>query len=134
LWALIVVAPRARIVFTIQLSAKEETMKTMRWIGVLGLVTWCVGPAWAGASEDKAAKTSAVDTKAHGKADGHKININGASKADLMKLDGVTAGVAQKIIAYRDAHGPFKRAHDLAKVDGVGKEVLERNAGRIAVK
>ena len=42
--------------------------------------------------------------------------------------------MAQKIIAYREAHGPFKRAHDLEKVDGVGKEVLEKNAGRIAVK
>jgi competence ComEA-like helix-hairpin-helix protein len=40
-------------------------------------------------------------------------HFNDASKAELMKLDGVSAGVAQKIIAYREAHGPFKRAHDL---------------------
>jgi competence ComEA-like helix-hairpin-helix protein len=109
-------------------------MKAMRWIGVLGLVAWCVGAGVAAGSEDKTAKAEAVDGKGHGRADVHKVNINGASKADLMKLDGVTAGVAQKIIAYRDAHGPFKRAHDLVKVDGVGKEVLEKNAGRIAVK
>ena len=110
-------------------------MRTMRWIGVLGLAAWCVGAGVAAGSEDKAARAeAAADSKAHGKADVHKVNINGASKADLMKLDGVTAGVAQKIIAYRDAHGPFKRAHDLAKVDGVGKEVLEKNAGRITVK
>ena len=109
-------------------------MKTMQWMGMLGLVMWCVAPTVTVASEDKAAKTQADDAKAHGRADRHKININGASKGDLMKLDGVTAGVAQKIIAYRDAHGPFKRAHDLVKVDGVGKDVLERNVGRIAVK
>ena len=42
--------------------------------------------------------------------------------------------MAQKIIAYREAHGPFKRAHDFEKVDGVGKQVLEKNHGRITVK
>ena len=51
-----------------------------------------------------------------------------------MKLEGIDAGAAQKIIAYRDAHGPFKRAQDLGKVRGVGKEIVERNAGRISVK
>ena len=52
-----------------------------------------------------------------------------------MKLDGVGAGAAQKIIAYRQAHGPFKQPQDLAKVDGpAAKGVLEKNAGRITVK
>ena len=42
---------------------------------------------------------------------------------------------AQKIIAYRQVHGPFKPPQDLAKVDGlVAKGVLEKNAGRITVK
>ena len=41
---------------------------------------------------------------------------------------------AQKIIDYREAHGPFKKAQDLEKVDGVGKGVIEKNAGRIVVK
>jgi len=48
------------------------------------------------------------------KVDG-KVNINAASKADLMKLDGIGAGAAQKIIAYRQANGPFKRPQDLAR-------------------
>jgi competence protein ComEA len=51
-----------------------------------------------------------------------------------MKLAGVGAGGAQKIIDYRDAHGPFKKAQDLEKVDGIGKGVIEKNAGRIVVK
>ena len=63
-----------------------------------------------------------------------KININEASRTDLMQLSGVSAGVAQRIIAYREAHGRFKRAQDLAKVDGVSKDVLEKNRGRITVK
>ena len=47
----------------------------------------------------------------------------------------MSAGAAQKIIAYRQANGPFKRVKDLTKVEGVAaKDVLEKNAGRIAVK
>jgi len=106
-------------------------MKTMRLIGVLGLATTCLGGAAASAdSEDPAVK---AEGKHHAKGEA-KVNINEASKADLMKLEGVSAGMAQKIIAYREAHGPFKRAHDLEKVDGVGKVVLEKNPGRISFK
>ena len=47
---------------------------------------------------------------------------------------GVGAGAAKKIIAWREAHGPFKHLHDLEKVPGVGRDVLEKNHGRIAVK
>ena len=65
---------------------------------------------------------------------GQKVNINEASRAELMKLEGVGAGAADRIIAHRDARGPFKRVQDLEKVDKVGRAVLEKNAGRIAVK
>jgi competence protein ComEA len=51
-----------------------------------------------------------------------------------MKLEGVGAAAARKIIAWREAHGPFKRLQDLEKVPGVGREVLEKNHRRIAVK
>jgi competence protein ComEA len=68
-----------------------------------------------------------------GKVEG-KININEAGRAELMKLSGVGPGTADRIISYRQAHGPFRRVQDLGKVEGVGKGVLERNEGRIAVK
>jgi competence protein ComEA len=99
-------------------------MSTTRWVGVLAVALGCLGGGAAGAGEEKPAKV---------KEDG-KVNINEASKSDLMKLSGVGPGGAQKIIDYRGAHGPFKRAQDLEKVDGVGKGVLEKNAGRIVVK
>ena len=98
-------------------------MKTTRWLGALALVMWCLSGGGVMA-DDKPAKA---------KADG-RVNINEASKAELMKLAGVGPGGAQKIIDYRDAHGPFKKAQDLEKVDGVGKGVIEKNAGRIVVK
>jgi len=98
-------------------------MKTTRWLGVLVLAMWCLSGG-AAMAEDKPAKA---------KAEG-RVNINEATKAELMKLAGVGPGGAQKIIDYRDAHGPFKKPQDLEKVDGVGKGVIEKNAGRIVVK
>ena len=98
-------------------------MKATRWLGVLVVAMWCLSGG-AAAADDKPAKA---------KAEG-KVNINEASQAQLMKLEGVGAGAAKKIIAWREAHGPFKRLNDLEKVPGVGREVLEKNHGRIAVK
>jgi competence protein ComEA len=74
-----------------------------------------------------------VTAKTEGKSNG-KVNINTASKTELMTLDGVGAGTAQKIIDHRTARGPFKKAEDLAAVDGVGKRVVDKNPGRITVK
>jgi len=103
-------------------------MKMLRWIAVVTAVVWCAGAA--SASEDKHLKAEAKEAS---RAE-HKVNINEASRAELMKLEGVGAGAAKKIIAWREAHGPFKRLHDLEKVPGVGRGVLEKNHGRIAVK
>ena len=103
-------------------------MRMLRWIAVVTAVVWCAGAALA--SEDKVAKGEA---KQASQAE-HKVNINEASQAELMKLEGVGPGAAKKIIAWREAHGPFKRLQDLERVPGVGREVIEKNRGRIAVK
>lgn len=103
-------------------------MKPTRWIAAVAVGMWCLAGGSAMGAEDKPDKGAS-----HAKADA-KINLNDASKGELMKLEGVGAAAAQKIIAYREAHGPFKRVHDLEKVEGVGKAVLEKNAGRLTVK
>jgi competence protein ComEA len=63
-----------------------------------------------------------------------KVNINTASVKELQKLDGIGRGVAQRIVEYREANGPFKRGEDLRKVEGVGAATWERNRARIVVK
>ena len=114
-------------------------MKTARWGGALGMLLWCLAVGASGVEAKPPSSEATAEDKSQHKPGPvrvivSKININEASKTDLMQLNGVSAGVAQKIIAYREAHGRFKRTQDLAKVDGVSKDVFEKNRGRITVK
>ena len=60
------------------------------------------------------------------------VNINQANAATIAKsLDGIGASKAEAIVAWRDAHGPFKKADDLKHVKGIGKATIERNRSAI---
>ena len=63
-----------------------------------------------------------------------KVNINTASAKELTTLGGVGPKLAERIVEYRDAHGPFKKPEDLKKVEGVGKALFERNRERVVTK
>jgi competence protein ComEA len=65
---------------------------------------------------------------------GEKVNINTADVKGLMRLSGIGRSVAERIVEYRDAHGPFKKPEELRKVEGVGAGLWERNRERIVVK
>lgn len=59
-----------------------------------------------------------------------KININTASKQELMTLKYVGEATAEKIIEYRKVH-PFEVPEDIMKVKGVGQKTFEANKERI---
>lgn len=63
-----------------------------------------------------------------------KVNINTATKDQLMTLKGVGEAYADRIIEYRDKNGPFQTPEDLLKVKGIGEKTLEANQDRIVVK
>lgn len=54
------------------------------------------------------------------------IAINTATAAELEQLPGVGASLAERIVAYRTQHGPFKTLADLDAVSGIGGAMLER--------
>ena len=61
-----------------------------------------------------------------------KININTASKEQLMTMKGVGEAIAQRIIEYREAT-PFQTIEDIVKVKGIGTKLLESNKHLISV-
>ena len=62
------------------------------------------------------------------------VDINSADAATLIKiLKGVGPDKASAIIAYRQEHGPFKNAEQLAQVKGIGKKLVEMNRDVITV-
>lgn len=62
------------------------------------------------------------------------VNINTAdAQAIADGLTGVGISRAQAIVAYRDAHGPFKSVEELLAVKGIGEKLLEKNHGLVSV-
>ncbi len=86
-----------------------ERIRTSRWIGFVAAMLPVLG--WAG-----------------------PVNVNTADAATLAReLDGIGAAKAAAIVSYRDQHGPFKKAEDLTRVQGIGDRVLETNRGNILI-
>lgn len=64
---------------------------------------------------------------------GGKVNINTASAAQLDTLPGIGTSTADKIIADREANGPFKTVEDLKRVSGIGDKKFAELADFICV-
>jgi competence protein ComEA len=55
-----------------------------------------------------------------------KVNVNTADLAALEALPGIGPELAQRILDYRQAHGPFAQVDDLLDVPGIGPGILEK--------
>lgn len=68
-----------------------------------------------------------------GGSSGGKVNINMATVAELETLPGIGPALAQRIVDYRTAHGPFSRIEDIKKVSGIGDKLFERIKDQITI-
>jgi competence protein ComEA len=48
------------------------------------------------------------------------VNVNRATAKELERLPRIGPSLAQRIVAWRDAHGPFRSVDDLRHVRGIG--------------
>ncbi len=56
------------------------------------------------------------------------VAVNSATLAELETLPGIGPALAQRIVDYREAHGPFADLAALEDVSGIGPVILERIA------
>jgi competence protein ComEA len=53
-----------------------------------------------------------------------RVHLSTASVAELDAIDGIGPTLAERIIAYREAHGGFRSLEELARVEGIGEKRL----------
>ena len=57
---------------------------------------------------------------------GLALNLNTATAEDLEALPGIGPVMAQRLVQFRQTHGPFKDVEDLLAVSGIGEKKLAR--------
>jgi competence protein ComEA len=67
-----------------------------------------------------AAQGAAPPASAAGAAADAVVDLNSADATALETLDGIGPALAQRILAYRTAHGGFRTVNDLQNVTGIG--------------
>ncbi|NLG83055.1 MAG: helix-hairpin-helix domain-containing protein, partial [Firmicutes bacterium] len=52
------------------------------------------------------------------------LNVNRASASEFEAVPGIGPALAARIVAYRQANGPFTSLEDLLNVEGIGQKTL----------
>ena len=97
------------------------------------------GPKVLPAAAAKAVKPQPPEEKSSGGGQGKKavtgkLNLNTATVEQLMLLPGIGPSKAERVVAWRGKHGPFKRVQDLRKVKGFGYKTLKKLEPNLDVK
>ena len=61
------------------------------------------------------------------------LNLNTATKEELIALPGIGPAKAQAILDYRNAHGGFKSVEELKDVKGIGAKRFEKLKGELTL-
>ena len=61
------------------------------------------------------------------------LNLNTATAEELTALPGIGEALAARIVAYREANGPFETVEEILEVSGIGEAKFADLEGRITV-
>lgn len=56
----------------------------------------------------------------------YRVDLNDATWMELIQLPGVGQALAERIIQYREEHGPFESVEELDDVSGIGPKTIEK--------
>ncbi len=63
-----------------------------------------------------------------------RLDINRASVEELSALPGIGPALAQRIVAHRQQHGPFRNVEDLLRVAGIGPKTYEKVRPHVTIR
>ena len=84
------------------------------------------------ASESDETSSVQVVENVSGQDDG-KVNLNTASKEELLTLNGIGDVRAQAILKYREEHGEFRSIEELMEVEGIKKGTFQKLKDQIKI-
>lgn len=98
-----------------------------------GLISYGSGDG-GGANAGNAGSAVGVGKTGSGSAStSAKVNLNTASKEELMTLKGIGSARAEDIIRYREKHGGFQKIEEIKKVSGIKETTFEKIRDQITV-
>lgn len=84
--------------------------------------------------QEKTAGEQATPPQAASTARVPRMNLNIATASQLERLPRIGPKMAQRILDYRAAEGPFRRVEELINVKGIGEKTLDRLAPMLFVE
>lgn len=125
---------------------KAESREMLLWaaavvLGIaVGLFAMLSAPDFAPVkvtpgSETTSASVSAssLDETASSSPPTRFIRLNSASREELMTLEGIGETLADRILAYREAHGGFDSLEELMEVEGIGQKRFDALRDRLVL-
>jgi len=82
----------------------------------------------------RAPRRTASTPGSSGTTPGGLVNVNSASLQELDTLPGIGPVLAQRILDYRAANGPFGKVEDLQQVEGLGPGIFEKIKDLVTVE
>ncbi len=98
-------------------------------VGLVAVVIYLVNStptAMVNIPDNEALSTDAVNTPG-------KLNINTATKAEFMLLDGIGEVKATAIVTHREKHGAFIDIEEIKSVEGISIDLYEEIADDITI-
>jgi competence protein ComEA len=100
-------------------AERQPAVAALVGAALLGALAWFVGAGGLGGR-----LVPYMDGQSGGT--GFRVDINNASRAELMQLPGVGPSLADRILERRASRGPFRSLEEILDVPGIGATTLGR--------